>query len=108
MRVYTKKVLEIALFKEGRRIVTTSENKTLQIWDVEKRALVGGLFEGQYFQSVSLDNRRTVSGVDDGVIIIWDVDSKQMVFKSLVKHVGRAYFVGVLLPRWQETRKWAI
>jgi WD40 repeat protein len=36
---------------------------------------------------MSLDDRRIASGVEDGAII-WDVDSKQMVFEPLVKHIS--------------------
>jgi hypothetical protein len=37
--------------------------------------------------AMSLDDRRIASGVEDGAII-WDVDSKQMVFEPLVKHIS--------------------
>ncbi|KAG2062603.1 hypothetical protein BDR04DRAFT_1063066 [Suillus decipiens] len=43
--MYMRMVLVIAFFKDNRRIVTASEDKTLRIWDVEKRALEGGTFE---------------------------------------------------------------
>ncbi|KAG1821954.1 WD40-repeat-containing domain protein [Suillus subaureus] len=90
MRVHTKKVLAVAFFKDGRRIVTASEDKTLRIWDVEKGALVGGPFEGHsdcvISVAVSPDDRRIASGGRDRAMIIWDVDSKQMLFDPLVKH----------------------
>ncbi|KAG1821948.1 WD40-repeat-containing domain protein [Suillus subaureus] len=96
----TKKVTAFAFFKDGRRIVTASENETLRIWDVEKRTLVGGPFEGHRNDvtsiAVSPDDRQIASGGRGRAIIIWDVNSKQMAFDPL----GR---VGVFLPQWKET-----
>jgi WD40 repeat protein len=98
MRVHTKRVWAVAFFKDGRRIVTPSKNKTLQIWDVETRTLVGDPFEGHsdhvYSVAVSPDDRRFASGGETGVIIIWDVDRKQMLFKleKHKKHVSSVCF----------------
>ncbi|KAG0697559.1 WD40-repeat-containing domain protein [Suillus ampliporus] len=79
-----------AFFKDGRRVVTGSGDKTLRIWDVEKEELVGGPFEGHHgwvlSVAVSPDDRRIASGGNDKTIIIWDVESKQKVFDPLVKH----------------------
>ncbi|KAG1817625.1 WD40-repeat-containing domain protein [Suillus subaureus] len=90
MRVHTEKVWAVAFFKDGRRIVTPSKDKTLQIWDVETRTLVGGLFKGHsdrvYSVAVSPNDRRFASGGETGAIIIWDVGKKQMLFE-LKKHV---------------------
>jgi WD40 repeat protein len=59
---------------------------------VEKRVFVGGPFKGHsdcvISVAISPDDRWIASGGGDGGIIIWDVDSKQMVFKLLVKHTG--------------------
>jgi WD40 repeat protein len=89
MRVHKKKVCAVAFFKDGQRIVTSSKDKTLQIWDVETRALAGDPFEGHSDRvcsvAVSPDDRRFASGGGTGAIIIWDVDKKQMLFK-LKKH----------------------
>ncbi|KAG2065450.1 hypothetical protein BDR04DRAFT_1108504 [Suillus decipiens] len=54
-------VSAVAFFKDSPRIVTASEDKTLRIWDVEKRALEGGPFEehtdGVKSVAVSPDDR---------------------------------------------------
>ncbi|KAG1823960.1 WD40-repeat-containing domain protein [Suillus subaureus] len=92
MQVHTKKVSAVAVFKDGRRIITASEDKTLRIWNVKKRKLVGGRFVGHsgFVNSVAVspDDMRIASGGADGTIIIWDVDSKQMVFNPLVEHTS--------------------
>ncbi|KAG1821952.1 WD40-repeat-containing domain protein [Suillus subaureus] len=91
MRVHAKAVSAVAFFKDGRRVVTASKDKTLRIWNVEKIELVGGPFEGHsdYVDSVAVspDDRQIASGGGDGVIIIWDVDSKQKVL--VVRHEDR-------------------
>jgi len=46
MRGHTDVVREAAIFKDGRRAVTGSDDRTLQIWDVQKGVLVAGPFEG--------------------------------------------------------------
>jgi WD40 repeat protein len=93
MRVHTKAVSAVAFFKDDQRVVTGSWDRTLQIWDVKKRTLVGGPFEGHSDDVISVavspDDKRIASGGDDGVIIIWDVDSKQMVLKPLEEHTDR-------------------
>jgi len=89
MQVHTEKVWAVAFFKDGQRIVTSSKDETLRIWDVETRGLVGDPFDGHsdcvYSVAVSPDDRRFASGGGTGAIIIWDVDKKQMLFK-LKKH----------------------
>ncbi|KAG2149016.1 WD40-repeat-containing domain protein [Suillus bovinus] len=92
VRVHKMPVLTVAFFKDGRRIVTSSD-KTLRIWDAVSRAFVGGPFEGHSdlvtTVAVSPDDRRIASGGWDRAIIIWDVENKQMLFEPLVKHTAR-------------------
>ncbi|KAG1724494.1 WD40-repeat-containing domain protein [Suillus lakei] len=92
MRSHTEPLLAVAFFKDGRRVVTGSHDKTLRICDMQKGSLVGGPFEGHkdYIRSVAVspDDKRIASSGDDKTIIIWDVESKQMVFDPLEKHTG--------------------
>jgi len=39
-------VREATFFKDARRVVTGSDDRALQIWDVQKGVLVAGPFEG--------------------------------------------------------------
>ena len=90
MRGHTDVVREAAFFKDGRRAVTGSDDRTLQIWDVQKGVLAAGPFEGHTNRvrsvTVSPDDNLIASGGYDKTIIIWDVERQQKVFDPLVKH----------------------
>ncbi|KAG1789035.1 uncharacterized protein HD556DRAFT_828571 [Suillus plorans] len=83
-------VLAAAFFKDGRRVVTSSSDKTLRIWDVQKGALVGAPFEGHkgWVRAVAIspDDRIIASGGEDKTIILWNVENKQKTLDPLVKH----------------------
>jgi WD40 repeat protein len=71
------------------RVVSTSNDTTVRIWDVETGNQVGILLEGHRSATVglavSIDGRRIVSGDDDGMIIIWDAETKNIV-RALSHH----------------------
>ncbi|KAG2341345.1 WD40 repeat-like protein [Suillus weaverae] len=97
MQAHKSSVWAVAFFKDGRRVVTGSDDKTLRIWDMEKEELVGGPFEGHsdWVKSVAVspDDRRIASGGLDHAIIIWDVESRQKVCSPLVKHTDKVWSV---------------
>jgi len=92
LRGHSKMVEEVAFFYDGRRIVTASQDETLQIWDLKSGAMLGDSFKGHrdyvYCVAISPDERRIASGGYDNTVIIWDTESKQKVFGPLVKHTG--------------------
>ncbi|KAG2340654.1 WD40 repeat-like protein, partial [Suillus weaverae] len=94
---HTDAIGAVAFFKDGRRVVTASSDRTLQIWDLdsEKRAiLIAGPGHIVNSVAVSPDDRRIASGrEDDNTIIIWDVKSKHIVFDPVVKHTGKVWSV---------------
>ncbi|KAG2030344.1 WD40-repeat-containing domain protein [Suillus americanus] len=88
------KVWAVAFFKDGRRVVTGSHDKTLRILDVwQTGEMVGEPFKGHTDRvrsvAISPDNLRIASGGDDATVIIWDTESKQMVLNPLVKHTEK-------------------
>ncbi|OJA16037.1 hypothetical protein AZE42_04291 [Rhizopogon vesiculosus] len=82
MRGHTRQVNGVAFFNDSRRVVTSSADRTVRIWDVQKGSLVGKPFEGHqggvWAVAVSPDDRRIVGGGEDKIIIIWDIQSKQI------------------------------
>ncbi|KAG2354095.1 WD40-repeat-containing domain protein, partial [Suillus spraguei] len=82
----------IVFFKDSQQVIAGSDH-VARMWDIEKGALVGRPFgtmrphehtDAVKSVAVSPDDGGIASG-EDGAIIIWDVDSKQMVSK-LPKH----------------------
>lgn len=94
VRQRKNKVWTVAFFKDGRRVVTGSHDKTLRILDVRQTGeMVGEPFKGHTDRvrsvAISPDDRRIASGGDDATVIIWDTESKQMVLNPLVKHTEK-------------------
>ncbi|KAG1813609.1 WD40-repeat-containing domain protein [Suillus subaureus] len=87
---HTSSVLAAAFFKDGRRVITSSSDKTLRIWDVQTGASVGAPFKGHkgWVRSVTIspDDRRIASGGEDKTIILWNVENGQKILDPLVKH----------------------
>ncbi|KAG2059097.1 WD40 repeat-like protein, partial [Suillus hirtellus] len=87
---HTSKVRAVAVFNDNRRVVTGSSVDTLQIWDAEKGASIGGLkfeevrgypmYGSVRSLAVSPDDRLIVSAGHCG-IVVWDVERMQMLFK---------------------------
>ncbi|KAG2364184.1 WD40-repeat-containing domain protein [Suillus spraguei] len=86
---HTDIVRAVAFFKDGRRVVTGSTDRVLQIWDMQTGILVKGPFKGHkdgvLSVAVSLDDRRIISGGWDQNIMIWDVE-KKYIPDPLVQH----------------------
>lgn len=90
----------VVFSKQGNelRIISTCKDKTVRIWDVETANQVGDPFEGHGCRTcglaVSMDGRRIVSGAEDGRVIIWDADTKEII-RCLSHHtdyIGRIQF----------------
>ena len=73
-------VTGVSVSADGRRAVSSSDDKTLIVWDVEGGAGLRTL-EGHSDQvtgvSVSADGRRALSGSNDRTLILWDVEGGQ-------------------------------
>jgi len=69
---HTNWVHGVAFFNDGCWVVTGSHTKPL-------RGHQGSVFS----VAVSPDDKQIASGGQDSTVIIWDVDSKQIVFKGV-------------------------
>jgi len=80
----------VAFFKDNRRVAVLYDDR-LKIWDVQKRAFVGAKgwpTDLMDLIAISPDDRRVSYTGFGHTVIIWDVESKQMLFSPPVKHTG--------------------
>ncbi|KAG1834916.1 WD40-repeat-containing domain protein [Suillus subalutaceus] len=73
------------------KVMGTSNNGTVRIWDVVAGKQVGALTGHKsrtFGLDVSIDGRRIVSGAENGKIIIWDAQTKKKI-RHLFKHTMR-------------------
>ena len=83
-------MFSVAYSPNGRRIVSGSGDRTIQIWDAETGAAVGNPLEGHTDGVVSVvyspNGRRIVSGSYDKTIRIWDAETGAAVGNPLKGH----------------------
>ena len=79
---HSSSVISVALSKDGQRVVSGSDDKTVKIWDATSGECVSTL-EGHssVVMSVALseDGQRVVSGSRDKTVKIWDATSGECV-----------------------------
>jgi WD40 repeat protein len=69
-----QQIIELAVFQDSKRIAVTYGNST-EIWDVEKRAILGQVSSGGSHVAVSPDGKRFATAGVPGQITIWDANS---------------------------------
>jgi WD40 repeat protein len=93
IRGHTDSVQEVTFSncRNQLRVVSTSSDTTVRIWDVETGNQVGIPLERHSSATVgiavSMDGRRIVSGDKGGKIIMWDADTKNII-RALSHHTG--------------------
>jgi WD40 repeat protein len=77
--------------RDGRFMVSGSDDKTVKLWDFETGHLINtmkGHDRAVLSVSISPDNRRIVSGSSDGEVKLWDLESGSLI-ATLKKHKDR-------------------
>ena len=87
-------VESVALSRDCKYVVSSWDDNTVRLWDVEKGRQVGVGFQGHtgVVRSVafSFDSQYVVSGSNDGTVRIWDVRKGEQVGEALSKGRKRA------------------
>ncbi|KZV99938.1 WD40 repeat-like protein [Exidia glandulosa HHB12029] len=94
LRGHTDSVISVAFLPDGRRLVSSSADKTLRIWDIETGNAVIGPLVGHTDLDVVLcvafseDGTRLVSGSWDETVRIWDVASGECIGEPYTEHTS--------------------
>src|ERR1700704_1469144 len=85
-------VRSVAFSPDGHRIVSSSDDETIRVWDTETGEVVLGPLQGHrgYVRSVAFspDGHRIVSGSDDRTLRVWDAEKGAVVVGPLEGHDG--------------------
>lgn len=85
-------VTAVAVFPDRRRMVTSSQDKTLSIWDLKDGVVLKKL-EGHsgkvWAMAVSRDGQMIVSGDEDGKFIAWHEDTGEYLTQPIEGHSKR-------------------
>ncbi|KIJ60200.1 hypothetical protein HYDPIDRAFT_53099, partial [Hydnomerulius pinastri MD-312] len=80
-------IYSTALLPDGQRLVSGGQDKSVRVWDLGTRELVGRPWEGHSNTvscvDVSPDSRFVASASFDSSVSIWDLDSGEKVFEEM-------------------------
>jgi small GTP-binding protein len=89
---HTSEVIGAVITPDGKRVVSSSDDKTLKVWDLKSGRCLA-TFEGHtsfvYGVTITPDGRRIVSSSSDKTLRVWDLESGQCLttFKGHTKAV---------------------
>ena len=92
LRGHTDWVNTAEFSPNGKRIVSTSSDRTIRIWDAETGRQIGQpmevLLAGVLFAEFSPNGKKIVSAHEDKTIRIWDAETGRQIGKPLEGHTG--------------------
>jgi small GTP-binding protein len=80
LKSHTGFIFGVALTPDGKTIVSSSEDKTIKLWDLKTgkcRATLKGHNEKVYCVALTPDGKTIVSGADDKTIKLWDLKTRK-------------------------------
>jgi len=83
-------VLSVAFSPDGKHIVSSSDDKTVRVWDAELGQAIGEPLQGHsdsvWSVAFSPDGKHIVSGSADNTVRVWDAESGQAIGEPLQGH----------------------
>lgn len=93
-KVHENSVLAVAVFPDGRRMVTGSMDKTLRLWDLNDGVMLKKM-EGHQASVkavvISRDGQLVVSGDESGHLIAWKGDTLESLTRAIKAHSSWIY-----------------
>jgi WD40 repeat protein len=83
--------LAVAVFPDGHRMITSSVDQTLVLWDLQNGVplkKMEGHHSWVWAVTVSKDGNLIASGDDDGKLIVWHGDTGELLFQAAEVHAG--------------------
>ena len=97
LKGHTGTVRSVAISRDGKKIVSGSDDKTIIIWDTETGKQIGKPLEGHTggvtSVAISQDGKKIASGSFDNTIRIWDAETCEQIGEPLEGHTERVYSV---------------
>jgi serine/threonine protein kinase/WD40 repeat protein/tetratricopeptide (TPR) repeat protein len=87
----------IRLLPDGKRLVTTSGDKTARLWDIATGREIRRFWHPERVLPIALvppDGRRAVTGCVDGVVRLWDLESGKLI-RTLATHSKPVWGVAI-------------
>ncbi|KZV93902.1 WD40 repeat-like protein [Exidia glandulosa HHB12029] len=94
LRGHTDEVCAVTFLPDGRRLVSSSTDKTVRIWDIESGKTVIGPLVGHtdLVRCVAVHGSRIASCSWDGTFRVWDADSGKLVLGPITAHQGKKVY----------------
>ena len=96
---HTDGVLSVAISPDGERIVSSSADKTVRIWNAETGEPIGQPLQGHTDRvlsvAISPDGERIVSSSADRTVRIWDAETGEPIGQPLQGHTDRVLSVAI-------------
>ncbi|KAG2033399.1 WD40-repeat-containing domain protein [Suillus americanus] len=92
--VHKARITAVAVLPDERRMVTSSEDKTLRLWDLKQGAVLKtmvGHRANVKALAVSRDGRLIASGDEDGELLAWHGDTGDSLVPNIDAHSGKIY-----------------
>ncbi|KZT39327.1 WD40 repeat-like protein [Sistotremastrum suecicum HHB10207 ss-3] len=73
----TERVNSVVFSADGTQLLSSSEDRTIRLWDISNGELMGRPWEGHSSgvnMALFLEETRIVSAADEGIIRIWDIE----------------------------------
>ncbi|KAH7910608.1 WD40-repeat-containing domain protein [Hygrophoropsis aurantiaca] len=88
---HTKRVVSVAYFKDGKRVISGSRDNTIRIWNVENGKEEGSMLHGSMVKSILISPNEKKLVIGGGGTTLWDLESRAVVWKTKEAAWGLAF-----------------